>query len=95
MSIERKILEEIKRYRSINKYILEQGAPVEELPPPPGGDVPPAPGGDLPPPPGGDVPPAPGAEGPQPIDIETDKDVEEIGGTENEEGGTEELDITD
>ena len=110
MSIERKILEEIKRYRSINKYILEQGAPVEELPPPPGGDVPPAPGGeapigepgappapggDLPPAPGGDVPPAPGAEGPEPIDIETDKDVEEIGGTENEEGGTEELDITD
>ena len=110
MNIERKILEEIKRYRSINNYILEQGAPVEELPPPPGGDVPPAPGGeapigepgappapggDLPPPPGGDVPPAPGAEGPQPIDIETDKDVEEIGGTENEEGGTEELDITD
>ena len=111
MSIERKILEEIKRYRSINNYILEQGAPGEELPPPPGGDLPPPPGGEAPigepgappapgaegiaPPPGGDVPPAPGAEGPEPIDIETDKDVEEIGGTEGEEGGTEELDITD
>jgi len=103
MSIERKILEEIKRYRSINNYILEQGAPGEELPPPPGGDLPPPPGGEAPigepgapPAPGAEgIAPPPGAEGPEPIDVETDKDVEEIGGTEGEEGGTEELDITD
>ena len=61
MNIERKILEEIKRYRSINKYILEQGAPVEELPPPPGGDVPPAPGGEAPIGEPG-APPAPGGK---------------------------------
>jgi len=95
MSIERKILEEIKRYRSINNYILEQGAPGEELPPPPGGEAPIGEPG-APPAPGAEgIAPPPGAEGPEPIDVETDKDVEEIGGTEGEEGGTEELDITD
>lgn len=112
MSIEKRILEEIKRYKNINNYILEQGAPGEELPPPPGGDLgaPPAPGTEapvgepgVPPTPGTEPPPgaptAPGAEsapeGPQPVDVEADKDVEEIGGEEGEEGGTEELDITD
>jgi hypothetical protein len=97
MSVDKKILEEIKRYRSINQYINEQ-----ELPPPPGGDaplgeVPPPPGGEVPPPPGGEVPPPPGGEAPAtgatPVDIATDADVEEVG--TDEEGGEEELDITD
>ena len=94
MSIEQKILEEIYRYKSINKYINEQ-----EVPPPPG-DIPPPPGGDVPPPPGGDVPPPPvegapapdAAAVPAPVDPATDPDVEEVGKEDDE---TEELDITD
>lgn len=84
MGIDNKILEEIKRHNSINNYILEQS----ELPPPPAdaGAVPPPPAdaGAVPPP-----PPAPEVAAPQPVDIENDPDVEEVG---NE---TEELDITD
>jgi hypothetical protein len=105
MGIDKKIIEEIKRYNSINKYILEQ-----ELPEPPVGDAPPLPGGDAP---VGDAPPLPGgdapvggetpAEGePQPIDTETDPDVEKIDDEGNPEGeggmedtDSEELDITD
>ena len=94
MSIEQKILEEIYRYKSINKYINEQ-----EVPPPPG-DIPPPLGGDVPPPPGGDVPPPPvegapapdAAAVPAPVDPATDPDVEEVGKEDDE---TEELDITD
>jgi hypothetical protein len=99
MAIDKKIIEEIKRYNSINNYIMEQDVP--DLPPPP------AEGGELPPPPvEGGVPPAPGeppvdpaaapappeAPTPQPVDVANDPDVEEIG---NEKDETEELDITD
>jgi len=99
MAIDKKILEEIKRYKSINNYITEQDA--TDLPPPP------AEGGELPPPPAGEgVPPAPGeppvdpaaapappaAPAPQPVDIANDPDVEEVG---KEGDDTEELDITD
>lgn len=97
MAVDKKILEEIRRYRDINSYITEQDAGA--LPPPPeGGDpnaVPPPP-----PPPGGAVPPATGATEPTPLDIENDPDVEEVG-TEGEVVGqegdteTEEIDITD
>jgi hypothetical protein len=92
MKIDQKILEEIKRYNSINKYIMEQEA---ELPPAPEG-------GDM----GIDAPPAdaglettPPAE-PTPVDAETDPEVEKLDGdlssTETtDEGGSEELDITD
>jgi hypothetical protein len=82
MGIDNKILEEIKRHNSINKYIMEQG----ELPPPPADTA------TVPPPPevSPEVPAAPATpETPQPVDIENDPDVEEVG---NE---TEELDITD
>jgi len=111
MGIDKKILEEIKRYKSINSYINEQELPPppggEALPPLPGGDaaaLPPAEGGAPPPPPGGELPPPPGGETPPtdeatPVDVATDKDVEEIGaeetGAEGEEGGDEEIDITD
>jgi len=104
MAIDKKIIEEIKRYNSINKYILEQ-----ELPEPPDGDTPPLPVGDEPvgdaPLPGGEAPvggevPAEGEA--QPIDTETDPDVEKIDDEGNPEGGenaedtdSEELDITD
>jgi hypothetical protein len=97
MAIDKKILEEIERYNRINNYIMEQDVPPPpgDLPPPPGGD---APAGELPPPPG-DVPapaPAPAPPAPEegtPVDVANDADVEEVG-TE-EEGGEEELDITD
>jgi hypothetical protein len=102
MSIDKKIIEELNRYRTINKYIMEQ-----DVPPPPGGDVPPPPGGDVPPPPGGDVPPppaggdAPVGDEPTPVDVENDPDVEKIdnkGESEDKEGdeeSTEELDVTE
>jgi len=99
MKLEQKILEEIKRYNSINQYIMEQDVPPAEppLPEPAGADA------ALPPPPGGDVPPPPAAPeaGPTPIDTATDPEVEEVGvedQTTTEEGGeeeTEEIDITD
>jgi hypothetical protein len=82
MGIDNKILEEIKRHNSINKYIMEQG----ELPPPPADTA------AVPPPPevSPEVPAAPATpETPQPVDIENDPDVEEVGDE------TEELDITD
>jgi hypothetical protein len=103
MSVDQKILEEIARYNSINKYIMEQVPPPppgDELgaPPPPGGEAPI--GGETPPPAGGAPPPAgavPGAPAPptegEPVDVEADADVEEIGA--DEEGGEEEIDITD
>ena len=95
MSLDKKIIEEIQRYKSINNYIMEQEADLGvDLPPAPGADVaPPAPGADV-------APPAPGADTtPQPIDVETDPDVEKIDdegkSEEGEESGSEELDITE
>ena len=96
MAIDKKILSEIERYRSINKYLNEQAAP----PPPP------APEGDLgaappPPPPGGEAAPpaapAPGAE-PEIIDVDKDEEVEKIddkGKSEEGKEDSEELDVTD
>jgi hypothetical protein len=98
--LEKKLLEEVKRFNAINKYgkkmIMEQDAPS----PPPAddtaSDVPPAGdapiGGDVPPPPpagdapiGGDVPPPPAGD--------------EMGATPMDDAGmggdTEEIDITD
>jgi hypothetical protein len=92
--LEKKLLEEVKRFNSINKYgkkmIMEQDAP----PPPAGDDAPPigddAPMGDTPPPPpagdmGSDVPPPPpaGDAGVPPMD------------DAGMGGDTEEIDITD
>lgn len=111
MSIDRKILSEIERYRSINKYILEQA--TEPAPDdlaaltPDAGAAPPPPPADaaaVPPPPPGDAaaPPAPEAGAtPEPIDVENDPDVEKIDdeGNSEEKGGeetdSEELDITE
>lgn len=98
MKVDKKILEEISRYKKMNNYILEQD--LGAVPPPPPAD--PA-AGAVPPPPGGDpaAPPPTAEAGPQKIDVESDPDVEKIdskGKSENEEGSsedTEELDITD
>jgi molecular chaperone GrpE (heat shock protein) len=105
MSLDRKIISEIERYRNINKYIMEQDATV----PPPADDL----GADLgavaPPPPPADPaaaappPAAPADATPQPIDVANDPDVEKIddeGESEEkkddkEESGSEELDITE
>jgi hypothetical protein len=107
MSLERKILEELKRFNQINSYILnEQPAPPD--PPVPTDaaapeDLPvedvPAPPADAgtPPPADTTAPPAEGDAIPEPVDIENDPDVEEVdaeGETEGE-GESEEIDITD
>ena len=102
MAIDKKIISEIKRYRSINQYLNEQDAlpPIEE--PIPGvGETPPI--GDTATPPADPTlagPPAP-AE-PQVIDVETDSEVEKIDDSgkseeemDSEETGSEELEITD
>jgi hypothetical protein len=98
MSIDKKILSEIERYKSITKYIMEQ------VPPPPTAEtVPPTAGGEVTPPEGGEAgPPLPAPDAaPQPIDVENDPDVEKIddeGDSEENEGGeegTEELEVTD
>ena len=98
MSIDEKIISELKRYNDINRYIVEQDVPPAPegeaaLPPPPGVDptLPPTPGGEAAAAP---VPPAaPESTTPQPVDIETDPDVEKVG--EEKDGNREELEITD
>lgn len=103
MSIDKKILEEIHRYKSINRYITEQEA---ELPPPPGDPAAAAPAdAGIPPADMGAPPVDPAAAGatpadaaagatppPAPVDTATDPDVEKIGGKEEDK---KELDITD
>jgi len=97
MSLDKKIISEIERYRSINQYILEQAAvpPAEDAL----GALAPADGAIPPPPPAGATPPPAPEAGPQVIDVDSDPDVEKIddeGNSEEGEGsGTEELDITD
>ena len=103
MSLDRKIISEIERYRNINKYIMEQDATV----PPPAEDL----GADLgavaPPPPPADpaaaAPPPPAAPvTAEPIDVANDPDVEKIdddGKSEvkkdDEDESSEELDVTE
>ena len=96
MSLDKKIISEIQRYQKINQYIMEQA-----------GDVPADPGlAALTPPapaPEAGVPapaeaPLPAVETPQPIDVESDPEVEKIddkGESEETESGSEELDITE
>jgi molecular chaperone GrpE (heat shock protein) len=92
MRLDKKILEEIQRYRSINNYISEQEAIDALTAPLPGDDVAPALGAEATPP----TPPTP-----EPIDIESDPDVEKIDDEGNSEentdetSGSEELDITE
>jgi len=88
MAIDKKILEEVARFNSINKYVLEQEA---QLPPPPAED----PMAELPPmdttaPQPEVAPTTPPA--PQPVDVAQDPEVEKVG---EEESKKEELDITD
>jgi hypothetical protein len=111
MSLERKILEELKRFNQINSYILNE-QPEPPIPPAPADDAaalpPPAddaaalppPADDaaaLPPPADTAAPPAEGDAIPEPVDIENDPDVEEVDaeGETEGEGESEEIDITD
>lgn len=87
MGIDRKILEEVARFNSINQYVMEQEA---QLPPPPAED----PMAELPP---MDTMPQPEVApttppAPQPVDVEQDPEVEKVG---EEESKKEELEITD
>ena len=97
MSLDKKIISEIERYRSINQYILEQAAAIPPAEDPLGALAPEA-GATPPPAPAGEVPPPAPAE-PQIIDVEADPDVEKIddqGNSDEGEGsGSEELDVTD
>jgi hypothetical protein len=101
MRIDVKILNELKRYNSINRYITEQDAGA--LPPPPADDagalpLPPDAGveGALPPPDAAPMPGAPVAPDAEPIaepiDVTSDPDVEKLDdkGKDNNE-----LEITD
>jgi hypothetical protein len=105
MTLDKKILSEIKRYNSINKYISEQAAE-----PAPDDLTALAPDeGAAPPPPPADAtatpPEAPAAEpggAPTPIDVENDPDIEKIDGEgkseekkDGEENDSEELEVTD
>jgi hypothetical protein len=105
MSVDKKILEEITRFNSINRYINEQ-----ELPPPPVEDplADPAAAGAPPVDPLADpaaaavppvdpaavppVPESPTGDIPQPVDIENDPDVEKVG---EGDSNTQELDVTE
>ena len=105
MSLDKKILSEIERYKSINQYINEQAAdvPPTDVPPADLGALAPPPGGGVPPPPpaaaGALPPPPPEAPTNEPIDLANDPDVEKLDDEGNsevgEESGSEELDITE
>ena len=93
MKIDEKILNEISRYRQINKYILEQEVPPIPDPADPAAGAPPAD------PAAAGTPPAPAAPAAgEPVDVAADPDVEEVtpeGEGGEGEGDVEELDITD
>ena len=100
MSLDKKILSEINRYKSINNYILEQDAEAPEL-----GALAPETGAAPPPPPAeaAATPPPPPAtpSGAEPIDVENDPDVEKIDDEgksdekKDDSSDSEELDITE
>ena len=98
MSLDKKILSEIQRYKSINNYIIEQDA---EVVPDLGALAPEA--GATPPPPPADAAatPPPPATGSEAIDVENDPDVEKIDDegksdeNKDESSDSEELDITE
>jgi hypothetical protein len=99
MALDEKILKELSRYNSINKYIMEQEVPVDPALDPAAGAVPPPLPADpadpaaAPTDPAAPAPPAAPEGESTPVDVATDPDVEEVG--EEGEGEVEELDITD
>ena len=97
MALDKKILSEINRYRSINNYILEQDADALAL----GALEPEAGATPSPPPAETTATPPPPPSGSEPIDVDNDPDVEKIDDNgkseENKDkgSGSEELDITE
>lgn len=100
MSVDKRILEEIKRYRQINKYINEQELGDEPTPEAGAAETPATPDLGATP----DLAAAPAGDTATPIDLESDPDVEKVGDestpapledTTTTDGGSEELDITD
>jgi hypothetical protein len=107
MSLDRKILEELKRFNQINSYILRE----QDAPPPPPADpaADPAAAGAADPaaadpaaadpaaadPAAADPAAAGATEVPEPVDVENDPDVEEVTPEDEGEEETEEIDITD
>lgn len=90
MAIDKKILEEVARFNSINKYVMEQEA---QLPPPPAEDPMADPMAALPPVDATAPAVAPTTPpAPQPVDVAQDPEVEKVG---EEESKKEELEITD
>jgi len=100
MAIDKKILKEISRFNSINKYISEQVDPALDpaLAPPADPALAPDPAAGAPPVDPNAAPADPNAVAPippaAPVDIATDPEVEELG-DEGEEENKEELDVTD
>jgi hypothetical protein len=95
MAIDKKILKEISRFNSINKYITEQADPTLDpalAPPADPALAPPADPAAAPPADPNAVAPIPPAA---PIDVANDPEVEELGDEGEEEGNKEELDVTD
>ena len=104
MSLDKKILSEIERYKTINQYITEQAGDVDPLTAEPdlGALAPAAGAGETAPPPPAEpaAPAPPAAPTNEPLDVENDPDVEKIddeGKSEegDESSGSEELDITE
>jgi len=89
MSLDKKILSEIERYRKINQYINEQEA-LDPLAPPAPADP-----AAVPPP----TPEQPPVTKSEPLDVESDPDVEKIDdkgkSEEDKSSDTEELDVTE
>lgn len=98
MSLDKKILSEIERYRSINKYIMEQDAALPPIEPGATDAIPPTGTGEgAPAAPEAPAPPTAPAT-PEKLDVENDPDVEKIDDSgESMEGGSEseELDVTE
>jgi len=99
MNLDKKIIEELKRFNDINRYIINEQDPAAG-----GAPADPAAGGAPADP--AATPPAEEAGGaatptevPEPIDVASDPDVEEVGAEtpeeSGEEGESEEIDITD
>jgi len=101
-TIDSRIIEEIKRYKSINQYVLEQAVPPtdEQEPalPPAGEGIAPEPAPGVTPELGTETP---GSTTPEFVDTSIDTDVEKLGANgktetpSTDETGTDELDITD
>jgi hypothetical protein len=102
MAIDQKILKEISRFNSINKYIMEQADPALDpalAPPVDPAAAPADPMAGAPPVDPAAAPADPNAVAPippaAPIDVATDPEVEELGDEGEEEDNKEELDVTD